>query len=70
MAELNLSRQIVSRRCLEKAIAAYHDLAAFHVTETLKGWSIVFSGCRYGEKRTIEEFEYDKDYQLGGKINE
>ena len=67
MKKLELKKEIYSSTCLEMAIAAYSDYAKITVKNTLMIWELTFTKCRYGEDRTVKEFE---NYLIGMENNQ
>lgn len=55
--KLFLNKKIYEKNCLSKAIAAYRNIAEITFVEDSLYWICDFQNCKYGEERTVLEFE-------------
>ena len=60
--KLLLNKEIFTESDLRIAKAAYVSFADIKVSDAAQYWVISFSNCKYGEERTVKEFE---NYMIG-----
>lgn len=62
MIKLELNREIYSRENVDAAREAYREIAKISVKEKKDYIRVFFLNCKYGEERTVKEFE---NYLIG-----
>jgi hypothetical protein len=62
MIKLELNREIYSRKNVEGAREAYKKIAKIVIKEGKSHIRVIFLRCKYGEERTVKEFE---NYLIG-----
>ena len=62
MTRIKLHRDIYSKEAIVKAISDYKGIAKIRLQEKDSGYVLTFTLCKYGEERTVKEFE---NYLIG-----
>ena len=62
MKKIRLKKEIYSRQNLNEAIKAYGNIARILILPNKDEYVMQFFDCKYGEDRTIKEFE---NYLIG-----
>ena len=57
MSNLKLNKEVFDMQAVNKAKCDYKQLAKIQVEETKEYIDIEFIECKYGERRTMAEFE-------------
>jgi hypothetical protein len=60
--ELTLNKGIFTEKLLKRAMDDFADLADIKVENKNNQWILYFLNCRYGQEKTIREFE---NYLIG-----
>lgn len=62
MKRLKLKNEIFSLKSINMAKEAYAKLASIAIIQGRRNTELIFTNCRYGEDRTVKEFE---NYLIG-----
>lgn len=62
MIELRIAKEIYQEKNIHAAIVAYTGISDVNLQDQGDYWILHFINCKYGEKRTAQEFE---NYLIG-----